>query len=155
MIAEIISAVVSSGLNWDLVSVQKKNECLSLHQFDDIIETLCYKIETKRLKTDRTTSINTPILEIKKRIGDVQLKFNAIFNAEDEHYIKLRRIAITGDCGLNDRSSEYLFTPLSNAISEEKAKLDIFLLEALKAADEKFQSDTDVFTTISDTDAVI
>ena len=75
---------------------------------------------------DRTTSINTPILEIKKRIGDVQLKFNAIFNAEDEHYIKLRRIAITGDCGLNDRSSEYLFTPLSNAVSEEIAKLDIF-----------------------------
>ena len=36
-------------------------------------------------QTDRTTSINTPILEIKKRIGDVQLKFNAIFNAEDEH----------------------------------------------------------------------
>ena len=45
-------------------------------------------------------SITTPILEIKKRIGDVQLKFNAIFNAEDEHYIKLRRIAITGDCEL-------------------------------------------------------
>ena len=41
------------------------------------------------------------------------------------------------------------------ARSEEKVKLDIFVLEGFKAADEQFRSDIVVFTSISDTDGVI